>query len=843
MQHSSKRLHGTGIGMMFWVCFVAAYGCRGEAPAGQATTKDRAQTTVGPAERSGADRSPSSWRPIDAAGVFAYEPGDKAITAPDVPPAGAGAAASAAEAGVRCRLVDYVDCTEAGRGFADDGGSRVLELPGGKFRVTAVPRGFELKWFSYRIRTADRAGRAHLLVYELSNDRERYTTVSLTVPPKMPWSPPYTGQERVKVDPWGISQEPLWYEPDVGLSVHTGGDLPVDGKAFRSHFVFYPKSAEMLLTVSASGWDLQRVESSGGAVSRVWVFEIVDELAEHRPEIAAPEAALTARERPTRRPAAAGAERRFGIYTTHPWYFLAHYGVPPHTPEQRRASLERMCDLMAFCGMNFLQFNAINGSDRAGRAWYPGSYYGQLGADLLTELPEVAAKRGIDLVPVVTSITAPHGNAAKEHGFSPLSFQIPADPKADPRAFENKAPDPLRPEVQAWLIRHLVEIAERSRTASNVAGVGFRVNGKLGTCYISGEDKAVQGRIRVLTADEVGYSEWNLGEFRKDSGLAVPQGSLEAYEWLRQEPQRWDRWLDFRCRRTHDFWLRARDAIRAVRPDWTLYVLTDLPSEVPATNIQWPGEGHPDAKRITLDLLRAHGLDPRMFAKDEGIIVQRVMMVDCDRYFNKWGATFGENPERYRDFHEQPFLPDLYRSAAGSAVELYHTYWEEPYHPQGEFGPNREGFGLRTATATAAFRGFFRPMAKAIQDGNDDTLVLTGWERPTLGHEHDLRAFAAAMRALPVVKPEPLEVVDGGKGVTAGWYGDRLGAINATDRARRVTIRLDKPLAAGVWLRDATIGAEVAYDAISRREVILEMEPWSLRTLICETEGTGASGE
>lgn len=826
MRRRVRWFDGVLVGLILWTGAVAACAAGGGEAAGEGAAVHAEWPAGEPA--AAVPDSQAGLRGIDAQGVLVYDPGENAVAAPDVPAAaGAGRAGTQGAGGsggaVRCRLVDYVDFTAEGRGFADDGGSRVIELPGGKFRVTAVPRRFELKWFSYRIRTADEAGKAHLLVYELPNDRERYTTVSLTVPEGSAWSPPYTGQERVKVDPWKISQEPLWYEPDVGLSVYTGRELPVDGEPFTSQFVFYPKAAEMVLTVSASGWDLHLVEASGGAVSRVWVFEILDDLGKHRPEILEPE---------TERP------RRLGVYTTHPWYFLAHYGVPPHTPEQRRASLERMCDLLAFCGMNFLEFNAINGADRAGRAWYPGSYYQQLGADLLTELPEVAAERGIELVPVVTSITAPRRNA-EEHGFSRLSFQVPADPKADPRAFENQAPDPLRPEVQAWLIRHLVEIAERSRAAGNIAGVGFRVNGKIGTCYISGEDKS-RGHIRVLTADEVGYSEWNLSEFRADSGLAVPEGSLEAYEWLRGDAKRWDAWLSFRCRRTHDFWLRARDAIRAVRRDWTLYVLTDLPSEVPATNIQWPGAGHADAERITLDLLRAHGLDPRLFAEDEGIVIQRVMMVDSDRFFSKWGETFGENPERYRDFHEQPFLPGLYRTPGGSAVEMYHTYWEEPYHPQGEFGPNREGFGLRTATATAAMRGFFRPMVKALQAGNDDTMVLTGWERPTLGHEHDLRGFAQAMRALPVVRPERLEVVSGGDGgVTAGWYGDRVGVINATDQARRVTVQLKEPPGEPVRLRDVC-GGEV--EVTGRGMFTIDLQAWSVRTLIGEHTRGEASG-
>src|SRR5690606_31751923 len=149
----------------------------------------------------------------------------------------------------------------------------------------------------------------------------------------------------------------------------------------------------------------------------------------------------------------------------------------------------------------------------------------------------VAAGRGIAIVPVVTSITAPGAipeEGENRDGFSRLSFQLPADPDSDPRAFENRAPDPMRPETQDWLIQHLVEVAERSTIHDNVLGVGFRVNGKIGTCYISGEDKS-GSELRIVPASQMGYSSWNLAQFREETGLQVPDDSWEAYVWLRAD--------------------------------------------------------------------------------------------------------------------------------------------------------------------------------------------------------------------------------------------------------------------------------------------------------------------
>jgi hypothetical protein len=727
---------------------------------------------------------------------------------------------------VRCRLVDTVDCTlPETHGFTDDGASRVLDLPGKRFRVTAAPRGFELKWFRYRIQTANRAGVPHLLVLETPNDTERYTTASLTVPAGTPWSPPYTGAEKTEVpDALALCQEPLWYEPDVGLSVYTGRELPIDNRLFIWHFLFYPKAAEMLCTISSSGWARPVLPETGGAVSRIWVFEILDPLNERRPRI---------------QPHAGDVQRRIGVYTTHPWYYSAHYGVPPFAPAQRRRSYENLCDLMSFCGFNFMQFNVINGSDRAGVTWYPSrtGYYKQRVADLMSELPPVAAQRGIDLVPVVTSITAPdpeRSDAPDNYGFGELSFQHHYNPKLDPRAFSSRAPDPLRPEVQDWLIRHLVEIAELAHAHGNITGIGFRVNGKIGTCYIAGEDKSGP-ETRVYSAEEMGYSTWNLAQFRTETGLSCPADSQEAYRWLKADNGRWDRWLDFRCRRTHAFWCRVRDAVRDVHPRLALHVLTDLPAEVLATNVLFPGSDARDARQVTRDLLRAHGYDPRLYTREEGMVIQRVMMVDMDRFFSKWGPPWGSNPQRYRDFHEQAYLPAWYRTPAGGATELYHTYWEEPFHPQGEFGPDGKGFGLRTATGMARGRTFFRPATFSVAAGQAHTIVLNGWERPVLGHEHDLRGFAQAFRALPLAVPEALSIEPVQPGLSAALYGDRIGVVNHAPNPVEARVTLRTPLPVGARLKDVSTGRiVVGLRDIERTVLHLSLDDWDLRTLVRE---------
>jgi hypothetical protein len=211
-------------------------------------------------------------------------------------------------------------------------------------------------------------------------------------------------------------------------------------------------------------------------------------------------------------------------------------------------------------------------------------------------------------------------------------------------------------------------------------------------------------------------------------------------------------------------------------------------------------------------------------------------MVDMDRFFSKWGPPFGSNPERYRDFHEQEFLPEWYRTPAGSATELYHTYWEEPYHPVGwEFGPDEKGTGLRTSTATARGRTFYRPATFSLPAGDTDTIVINGWQRPVMGHEHDLRRFCQAVRALPVGESKPLAVSPKDRKITASRFGDRIGVINDRPQPAAVSVTLDQPLPAGKQLRDVASG-QVLIDksTANRGAFVIDLEDYDVRTVVIE---------
>ena len=698
----------------------------------------------------------TSWRPIDDDGVFycssKLRPGHPMPrireTVADI------IKYNGFQGIVECVPAAYIDCTRTDGGFEDDGKSRVLGLGGTGFRVTGT--GPDTSWFSYVFDIPGlRAGDPYLFVAELINDRERYNSFAFTVPRGATWAVPYKGAEG-KLPGFGDTFNPDNFRPDVSGGTYGGRECPVDGRPYNYTCLVYPKAGRLKVTVSHKEDELEADEANGAAVSRMWLFKIAEPLEDNAVEVTAPGGAR---------------QRRIGVYCTHPWYFYAHYGVPARKREDRVASLERLVDYLAFCGMNHIEFNAVNGTDRTKAAWYDSELFGNLIGDLMDELLPICDRAGFSAVPAIASLTLPGmgemstplSDNPDKYGLSRLSFQIDRDGESVVQFFgAERAPDPQRPEVQDFFISIMKELATRSKAHPSVMGLGFRVNGKHGFCYCGDFDR---------NGHHSGYSEWNIAQFEKEAGIDVRGDGAEAARWLRENA--WDEWLDWRCRVMREFWLRARDEVRRVDPRLALIAKTDLPSEVPGTTTLFAQGVDPHT------LIKYHGVDPRLFAGDDGIWVQRVMMIGANRYFGKWGPPFGgPDAAGLRQFHLEPAVAGLYGTGEGSSVELYYNYFEQGTdaapHPDMEFGM------FRTFTLTPLGRNFLEHACFALRHDNAHVIAMLGWERPTMGNETQLRRWCRAFRAIPSTDAREFEgvVEPGTPGIWVRRFADRIAVMN-----------------------------------------------------------------
>ena len=734
--------------------------------------------------------------PIDDEGVYFFEvqPGQ-----PPMPQARTSLPEIVAEYGfdsaLRCRLVDTIDCTKTDHDFSDDyglgGRSRVLDINGKRYRVTSARR--RLSYFFYTLSVRD-TGEPHVLVAETPNDVERYTTI--------------------RVYP---------QETNPGCGIYTGREYPCDGQSVLHTFLFYPQRQQFRLSVSRLPVEVDRRPESGAAVSRIWVFQVLDPIAASACRVVPP---------------ARGPQRRLGMYLTAPSYIYSLYGFPSNTESGRRASVHSFVDYMKFCGMNLLEFNAIDGGDIAGRAYYDSEVYKPARHDVFRDLLPVTEREDIQVVPIVTSLACPSWRRTvdKEHqpypGWSELSYQWDKDGRTRTSFFAMWLPDPLRPEVQELLFRCLREICERAKAYRCVPAIGFRVNGKIGLCYA--------GSRRDRNGQDTGYSPWNIAEFEKDTSIDVPDVKPTPYAWLRENA--WEQWIDWRCRRMRDFWLRARKLVQGYRPDWKLMVSCDLPSETPGYNIEWPRGERP------LDLMRYHGYDPRLFANEPGLLIQRGMMIAADRYWTTH-PTYGQNVWAHKAFNYAPGVPELYRTPEGTACEFYHNYWEES-------GPGGGATfsSLAAGTMYPLGRYYFEPLAFSLERTNPHTMAVFSWERGSTGHEHDLRRFARAYRALAYVeprefrgqcrivsespqlppaepisdKPQPMRTPYRSTRLWVKWFGDRLAVLNATDAERVVELTFDGPWAQEREVVELSTGAKVRVQGARAR---LHLRPYDLRVL------------
>lgn len=764
-----------------------------------------------------------TYRPIDDSGVFYYD--GSAVSGVPMPKVSQPLEKILRRNGfhglVRCRLVDYVDCSGTSHGYVDDKRTRVLTLGGETYRVTA-PTG-DLGWFAYYLKCNAVAGRPHLVVCQLINDRERHTTVTMSQHEKEQWAPPYSGEE--KYSPASMEGQ-YAVRCDVGGSVYTGREYACDGKPFNYAAIYYPKTPHAKVTISHRSAEMNADELGGAAVARIWMFELEDPL-----------------------PPAVDEQPKNGrdlaMYVPHTWFFYLHYGFPSRTEEQRVKSLTEMVRYMKFCGFNQLQFHIINGSDVAGAAWYDSKFYDMNQGNLFKELLPIAEKEGMQFVPIVAPIVCDFNddpaNAPAQptkRGFTKETAQLDKDGKHYTRGMGRPAPDPLRPETQQHLKDCLKETLDRCAKSPAVPMVGFRVNGKIGVCYVGSEtDRCGQ---------DTGFSEWDISQFEKATGMKVERQQPTPYEWMKANA--WDKWNDWRCGQTRDFWLSLRDFVQSYRKDLKLLVACDLPSETPGYNIEWV-RGEP-----VRELLRHHGYDPKLFTNDQGISIQRGMMVASDRYFSHYGPPIGMNPWAHKGFNYAPGVAESYVTGEPSSVEFYQNYWEEDPHPDPQYGAT-----MRTATPVAAFNNYYEPAAYSIRKVNVQRIAYMGWERASIGHEHDLRRFARSFRSLPAVDPKPfdgkVEVLKAWGALpkdkipagyekpepsvlSVNWFDDKLAVVNDSFEHKVIRLTVPRSMAKGASLVDLGAGMPVAVAESAVDEMVFEteLEPFDLQVFSIEKQ-------
>lgn len=681
-----------------------------------------------------------------------------------------------------CRLVDAVDCAKTDHGFVEYGRSDTRELaPGRSFRVTGPRESVELMveaygqkrralpGFSYTLANTPQPV-PHVLVAELANDRERYTEIAIDAA-----GGSHLAAHLYAGGPGGTRLVDL-------STVYTGGEYPCDGRPFRHSILFYPKSDACEVTITSTGREPETPPEAAAAVSRLWVYQLLDEQAGLYNALSLP------RQEP---------RRSATLFFPQHQFLYSQWGFSGVGEQQRRASLLSFFDYLKLMGFDRLEFHPVSFGMSC---YYNGGKLPNAAAyDVFDDLLPLAQEREIEVVPALDGLAF----YDKCPEFTRDSFQLDRDGKALRSVFGD-VPDPLRPEVQARLLSFLSEFSERVRGYNCVPFLAFKVDGKMGTCY--------SGDARNHPPEEAGYSEWDISQFEQATGKTVggTEGDTPSrYAALRGDAALWQAWLDWRCRQTKELWLKARDLV-ASRANRRLLVKTILPSNFPGRFNLWQEQG-----LSPLDVLRNHGVDPRLLAGEKGLRMTRAMMVGADRYFGE--------PENKTFFYDERLAP-LYETAEGSETELYFAYWELPFHPK----------GFRVGPAAGPGRAFFEPLTYTLRVNNPYNLTFYNWYPGTIGHELDLRRFIRAYRGLPAVPARQFEgeVHPRNARLAVRWFGNKLAVINDTSEPQKVRLTFPKRFTFGTRIKDLGTGLELPqFEGRTKTRIEVELQAYDLVTL------------
>ena len=377
------------------------------------------------------------------------------------------------------------------------------------------------------------------------------------------------------------------------------------------------------------------------------------------------------------------------------------------------------------------------------------------------------------------------------------------------RAWHGRDPvyNPLDPHVQEAVKRQFAEIV--ARYGDEPALNGLTLN-------------TVRHSIFAFGSLESGYNDVNLVRFQSETGIRIPVERndrfrfAKSYQWLMVNAK--EPWIQWRCRRLHDYYKELAGMLGAKRNDLTLGVVIFAAEDGKAT------ADYLGATQRPLEWAREQGIDPTLYANDPEIVF-RYSMVPADlRWRRGHGST---EPETYavRTVNSAPEIVAPITLTPSASVNMHDRYFENDVAQKAPL----KGLSSKTSECGWRVSALNGNTVNGLENhvfalNNLDALTITkgGFLVGTFGIEDKIGRFAKAYRALPAVKfndvaglADPVrvrqKVVDGGN----FFY---------------VLNRLPYPVAAEIQLAGAEAVDLVSGETSSNGKLSLTLRPYDLRT-------------
>ncbi len=359
----------------------------------------------------------------------------------------------------------------------------------------------------------------------------------------------------------------------------------------------------------------------------------------------------------------------------------------------------------------------------------------------------------------------------------------------------------LHPKVQQIYLDVFGELADRLGDCESFAGISSRL-------MLSWQ---WQG-WNALPGLTVGYSDWTITQFEKETGIKVPcdptsrQRYQQRFNFL-TGPKR-EQWIKWRCEKVFAFHQKLRDRIRQAKSDAQLF----LPYHGVGRNTCLSNDPIQELYEI--------GIDPNNYISEPGIVLLPNAMYGRRRSTplsdsRKWEQAIGT-------------LAGTLGKLGGRGFALYSDYFEVNKH----FDWTKIGGKPYSAFDACTPSGVHeRELYAVALAENDSSFLVNGGNGHIFGSPSVMTPFLREYRALPDVQFEPLPAKDGGRDPVAVWqkkHQNQLFFYAVNRLSEPVEVRLQ--LANVSNIRGASDDQIVNMD--SQGCVSFTLQPYMLKTFV-----------
>ena len=284
-------------------------------------------------------------------------------------------------------------------------------------------------------------------------------------------------------------------------------------------------------------------------------------------------------------------------------------------------------------------------------------------------------------------------------------------------------PNPVHPEVQAMVRRHIQEVLRRFSKSPAFAGVH------------------IWSLPIMFGSMEQGYDDYSIGLFEKETGIHVPATTsgnerfAERYAFLTGEKRR--EWLAWRANKITAFIHEVATLVSSAKSGCITYVSVMQPEDKMTTLAE------SETFNAVQYLYEKNGIDLRELGKRNDIVItplRRCNAGDWKRWWNNSNSL--DNEFLFSDAYGS-----LFRQSSKTGLAISFNYYFESFN--GSLSNDIYKSMFQNADVKPNGRNFLREFAFNLASADPSIMLIGGQPLGSAGRDEETREFATAFRALP----------------------------------------------------------------------------------------------